>query len=251
MALAGGVATIVGAMSLGGGDPGGVTFVAMGMAMIVVASLRAPARTDALPAAAPVVPGESGLVFRYSERRARRAAVAIALFMVAAAAMAIWPETFSGRRERVARPAGIVAAVAAAATLGSGVGGRPGAAVVLTPARIAHETGRFKTAVRWESVADVRAASGYGGEPVVAVDATDARAVEASAAARIVTPFVRWSVGHVALHPQALEVEPAALLLVVRHYWQHPEDRAELGTQRAVERYRESVRASRPPAART
>lgn len=240
MVIFGVVGLLVGGIQLASAEPGGIAFVAFGGASILAATLRVPPRRYAAPVAGTVrEDDERGLVFPYAAGRARRTTAGVALFVVLGVSMAVYADEFTSRRRYLARPAGILAAAGATATLAFGLTPRRGGAIALTPARVSIVNRRFRVAVPWESIADVRPATGYGGQPLVAVDAVATRAVEKSVVARWATVFHGRSFGHVTIEPQAADADPLALLRVVTHYWRHPDERGDLAAPGVVERFAE------------
>lgn len=122
-------------------------------------------------------------------------------------------------------------------TLGAVGGGR----LALTPAGIVNRHGFMRSFVRWEAVEDVRLTN-LGmlmhSEQFIVVDVTDRDLVETSAGERLLMAMNRRLTGDVNYPAPYLAVDPELIVREIRHYWKHPEDRADLGAAASLERSR-------------
>lgn len=133
--------------------------------------------------------------------------------------------------------------------------------VVATPSTVGLLRGGVRTLVPWSAIDDVVAAevrvrvSAAGvtnRTPLIGFIVNDSKAVRVRRLRRALMPLDRRASGaDVNLPIQQLHVDPVLVYRVLRHYHQHPEERAELGTETGLEwirRQRELLAAGAPRA---
>lgn len=115
--------------------------------------------------------------------------------------------------------------------------------VLLTPSAVVIAAGGARTVVPWEAIQQVRATEvttrvrGVAvGEPLVGIDVSDPQAIQTGPLERLVMPLNRRLAADLALPIRTLDIDPPLLYGALRYYHQHPQARAELGTQAGVAR---------------
>ncbi|HEV2757346.1 MAG TPA: hypothetical protein VG318_16395 [Actinomycetota bacterium] len=119
---------------------------------------------------------------------------------------------------------------------------RVGPLLALTPQGIA---GRFPSSVTylpWSAVADVGLMEAGGGT-AIAMAAADPTEVEKGFLDRLKETFETHPGPDAAYPVRGLEADHRALVATLRHYWENPGDRAELGTPASLQRF-ERIRRS-------
>lgn len=240
-------AVVAGSYELSQGNERGFVglAVALGAAAAIPWYLRPNKTAD--PSAA-VVDGraEPGLVFVYSTSRIRAATAAMAVLTAGMIALALWPETIATGMP-LARPIGVVGAIFAGGMSTIGVANsRKGGSFALTPTGVFNGRAGYGSFVPWE-VVDRVSRTEVKGTPLVALFVSDRDAIEVRGFARWLTRLDTGVYGDVTTSPWALRVDPDVLVAAIRHYLEHPADRRELGTHRAVERFRAIARPAPAP----
>jgi hypothetical protein len=115
--------------------------------------------------------------------------------------------------------------------------------VLLTPSAVVIAAGGARTVVPWEAIQQVRATEvttrvrGVAvGEPLVGIDVSDPQAIQTGPLERLLLPLNRRLAADLSLPIRTLDIDPPLLYGALRYYHQHPQARAELGTQAGVAR---------------
>jgi hypothetical protein len=230
----------------------GVTTALFFLACLLVAPLFAPRRRRARVRLEPVSLGgrqEHGVVVPYSGAGQAVLLVACALLAAACLGFVVFADAFADDPGESPWPVRLVGGVGAAFFgLGFVVGARRGWGrrwrVLLTPSAVVITAGRARTVVPWEAVANVRATEvtthvrGLAiGEPLVGIDVHDLEAIRTGPLERLLLPLNRRLAADITLPVRTLDVDPARLIQVLRHYHEHPEARAELATPKGLARF--------------
>jgi hypothetical protein len=117
--------------------------------------------------------------------------------------------------------------------------------VLLTPSAVVIAAGGARTVVPWEAIQQVRATEvmthvrGVAvAEPLVGIDVSDPEAIQTGTLERLLLPLNRRVAADLSLPIRTLDIDPPLLYGALRYYHQHPQARAELGTQAGVARVR-------------
>ncbi|WP_026403177.1 hypothetical protein [Actinomadura rifamycini] len=179
----------------------------------------------------------SGAAFPVRREVRPATATAAVLFGAGALGMFLSPDPAVGA-DPVMLAIGTVLVVAGIVAAAARTGFR---GVVLAPGLVVVRTALFGRSERlaWEDVLDVIVYEAQGG-PAFALVPVDLDVFGTDRRDRLRAAFGE---GRVEVHAGRFGVDPALLLLALRHYLHHPGDRRELGTREAVER----IRAGRFP----
>jgi hypothetical protein len=212
-------------------------------ACLLTAPLFAPRRRRGRPRLGSVALDgrqERGVVVPYSAAGQAVLLVASACLALACLGLAVFAGAFAGGPGASPWPARLVGGVGAAffglglvALARRGWGRRW--RVLLTPSAVVVAAGGARTVVPWDAIRQVRpteVTTSVRGmtvrEPLLGLDVHDLGAVRTGRLGRLLLPLNRRLAADITLPVRTLEVDPDRLCQVLRHYLEHPEDRAEL-----------------------